>query len=80
MSLKSCKRLLVGKQQKVSYRHILDALYSEKYNISDVLYSYVCGLMSTITRYFVIFIDDYSIKVLAYTLKIKGNVYEVMLL
>ncbi|CAL9021276.1 unnamed protein product [Prunus brigantina] len=63
MHLKSCTHCLAGKQHKASFQH---GHAQRKPNVLDVVYSDVCGPMTTSTlggaRYFVTFIDDHSRK------------------
>ncbi|CAL2259645.1 unnamed protein product [Prunus armeniaca] len=63
MPLKSCTHCLAGKQHRGSFQH---GHAQRKPNVLDVLYSDVCGPMTTSTlggaRYFVTFINDHSRK------------------
>ncbi|CAL8136601.1 unnamed protein product [Prunus armeniaca] len=72
MPLKSCTHFLAGKQHRASFQH---GPAQRKPNVLDVMYSDVCGPMTTSTlggaRYFVTFIDDHSRKVWAYALRTK---------
>ncbi|BBG96644.1 hypothetical protein Prudu_005502 [Prunus dulcis] len=72
MPLKSCMHCLAGKHHRASFQH---GHAQRKPNVLDVVYSNVCGLMTTSTlggaRYFVTFIDDHSRKVWAYALRTK---------
>ncbi|KAI5313383.1 hypothetical protein L3X38_042557 [Prunus dulcis] len=78
MPLKSCTHCLAGKQHRASFLH---SHAQRKPNVLDVVYSDICGPMTTSTlggsRYFVTFIDDHSRKVRAYGLRTKDQVYEV---
>ncbi|CAB4262850.1 unnamed protein product [Prunus armeniaca] len=69
---------LLDKQHRALFQH---GHAQRKPNVLDVVYSDVCGPMTTNTlggtRYFVTFIDDHSRKVLAYALRTKDQVYEV---
>ncbi|KAI5315216.1 hypothetical protein L3X38_044392 [Prunus dulcis] len=77
MPLKSCTHCLAGKQHRASFQH---GHAQRKPNVLDVVYSDVCGPMTTSTlggaRYFVTFIDNHSRKVWAYALRTKNQVYE----
>ncbi|CAL9017851.1 unnamed protein product [Prunus brigantina] len=77
MPLKSCTHCLAGKQHRTSFQH---GHAQRKPNVLDVVYSDVCGPMTTSTlggaRYFVTFIDDHSRKVWAYALRTKDQVHE----
>ncbi|KAI5338837.1 hypothetical protein L3X38_018109 [Prunus dulcis] len=74
MPLKSCTHCSVGKQHRASFQH---GHAQRKPNVMDVVYSDVCGPMTTSTlsgaRYFVTFIDYHSRKVWAYTLRTKDQ-------
>ncbi|CAL9003904.1 unnamed protein product [Prunus brigantina] len=63
MPLKSCTHCLAGKQHRASFQH---GHAQRKPNVLGVVYSDVCGPMTTSTlggaRYFVTFIDDHSRK------------------
>ncbi|CAL2256839.1 unnamed protein product [Prunus armeniaca] len=63
MLLKSCMHCLAGKQHRASFQY---GLAQRKPNVLDVMYSDVCGPMTTSTlggaRYFVTFSDDHSRK------------------
>ncbi|CAL9009189.1 unnamed protein product [Prunus brigantina] len=78
MPLKPCTHCLAGKQHRASFQH---GPAQRKPNVLDVMYSDVCGPMTTNTlggaRYFVTFINDHSRKVWAYALRTKDQVYEV---
>ncbi|CAL2270429.1 unnamed protein product [Prunus armeniaca] len=78
MPIKSCTHCLAGKQHRTSFQHGHAQI---KPNVLDIVYSDVCGPMTTSTfggaRYFVTFIDDHSRKVWAYALRTKDQVYEV---
>ncbi|CAL8167682.1 unnamed protein product [Prunus armeniaca] len=77
MPLKSCTHCLDGKQHRASFQH---GHAQRKPNVLDIVYSDVCGPMTTSTLggaiYFVTFIDDHSRKVWAYALRTKDQVYE----
>ncbi|CAL8169106.1 unnamed protein product [Prunus armeniaca] len=78
MPLKSCTHCLAGKKHRASFQH---GHAQRKPNVLDVVYSDVCGPMTTSTlggaKYFVTFIDDHFRNVWAYALRTKDQVYEV---